>query len=138
MFTRVAMDLSARACSVRFRPIADISRHQYQRRMRWIAALLALCLFGAVAVYFLAVRDRTFRSYAGVELGMPLGTALSRLRANRYIIVQPSPEARNRRCSDGDIYSFVYGPDPTHSLTVSLDANCKVSRLARRLRGSDL
>ena len=110
----------------RFRPIAVIRRHQYQRRMRWMVALLALCLLGALAVYFLAVRDRTFRSYAGVELGMPAGSALSRLQANRYIIVHAPPDAKNRRCSDRDIYSLVHGPDPTYSLTISLDANCKV------------
>jgi hypothetical protein len=106
--------------------------------MRWVASLLALGFLGVALFYFLAVRDRSFSSYAGVEVGMQLRTAITRLQRDGYMIIRGPSEVRDRDCSGEDRYTLVYGPDPTYALTISPDGRCKVSEIARSLRGSDL
>lgn len=121
-----------------FDPLRTLVVSNSKRLMRWVAALIALGLVGAAAFYLLAVRDRSFRSYAGAELRMPLGTALSRLQSDGYMIVHGLPQVRNRDCSDADKHTLVYAADPTFSLTITPDRSCKVSNIARRRRGMEL
>ena len=106
--------------------------------MRRVIGLLALGSIAAVAIYLLAVRDRTFQSYASIEVGMPLGAALKRLQADGYLVVHGPPQVKDRDCTSGDKYAVVYGPDPTYSLTISPDRDCNVREIARRLRGMEL
>ncbi|MFC7498560.1 hypothetical protein ACFQRC_04915 [Enterovirga sp. GCM10030262] len=105
--------------------------------MRWLAALLASGLLAA-ALYFLAVRDRTFQSYSGAEVGMEVETALSRLGSSGYIMVFGSSASMDHQCSHMDRYLLVRGVDPTYSLTISADSTCKVSEIKRTLRGGEL
>jgi hypothetical protein len=94
-------------------------------------------MIAAAAIYLLAIRDRDFQSYAGVKLGMQLGTALSHLQANGYMILDDAP-IPDRDCTAVDEHTLVYAKDPTYSLTISPDRSCKVSRIARRRRGMEL
>ena len=109
-----------------------------RRRMKWVAGLLAMGLVAAATIYFVAVRDRTFRSYAGVEVGMRIGTAINRLQTDGYLIVHGPPKIKDRDCTRDDKYTLVYDRDPTYSLTISPDQNCNVREIARRLRGVEL
>jgi hypothetical protein len=109
--------------------------------MRWIAVLLALGLLVA-AFYLFAVRDRTFQSHDGAEVGMEAETALSRLRRNGYLLVFRSSGGGqvvgDHPCSGAEDYVLVREAEPTYSLTLSADATCKVTTITRRLRGSEL
>ena len=98
---------------------------------------MALGLAGA-GLYFFVVRDRTFSSYSGAEVGMATGTALSRLQRNGYLLVYRSSEDMKNVCSGGGDYVLVPGADPTYSLTISEDRTCKITKITRRLRGREL
>ena len=106
--------------------------------MRWIAGLLAGGFVVVVAFYLLAVRDRSFRSYAGAELGMPLRTAIGHLKSNGYMVIHGPSEIRSRDCTRTDRYNLVYAADPTYSLLITPDRSCKVVQIARELGRMDL
>ena len=106
--------------------------------MRWVAGLLAFGLVAAAAIYFFVVSDRTFRSYAGVEVGMPIGAALKRLREEGYTVVHGPPEIRVRGCSDADDYTLVRLGKPDYAITISSDRACNVRQIERTARGIEL
>ena len=69
---------------------------------------------------------------------MQLGAALNRLQSDGYLVVHGPPKVKGRDCTDVDKRTLVYERDPTYSLTISPDQNCKVREIARRLRGVEL
>jgi hypothetical protein len=69
---------------------------------------------------------------------MQLATALNRLRTHGYLIVYGPPKVKDRNCTRDDKHTLVYGRDPTYSLTISPDRDCRVREIARRLRGMEL
>ena len=121
-----------------FDPLRSLAVINSKQHMKWLVGLLALGLVAAVAIYLLVVRDRTFQSYAGVEVGMQLGAALSRLQAGGYLVVHGPPKVKDSDCTGDDKHTLVYARDPTYSLTISPDQNCNVRQIARRLRGMEL
>jgi len=122
-----------------FDPLRTLAVVNSKLHMRWVTRLLALGLVAAAAIYLLAVRERTLRSYAGVDVGMQLGTALNRLQNDGYVIVHGPPKVKDRDCTGDDKHTLVYGRDPTYSLTIAPDKNCRVREIVRSLRrGTEL
>ncbi|MBX3561851.1 MAG: hypothetical protein KF780_08560 [Sphingomonas sp.] len=106
--------------------------------MKWIAALLGLVCIGGLLYLFL-VRDRSFQSYDGAQVGMPIGPALRELEhAGWTRLAIGSNEIKQSDCTGTEKYSLVQLRSPDYLVTISSDSECNVSEISRSLRNMEL
>lgn len=105
--------------------------------MRWIAALFAFLLIAAALVYHLMIRDRSFESYSGIRVGMPVRTALTRLESQGYLVISGADEKRAGDC-DPKGHVLIYARAPDYDLHIAPSPGCKVGKITRRLSNFEL
>lgn len=104
--------------------------------MKWIVVAATLGLVVA-ALWVLAVRDRSFRTYDDVAVGMKTDVALLVLKHKGYLVSYPSEGTRGA-CRGKTDFTLFRAVDPTYSITLSSDAGCNITEIRRRLRRMEL